>query len=237
MLKKIFFTTLLVLIFFKTSTFAEKIKVGVLHFPPFYQVDSDSEFKGYYIDILKKVFENAGMDYNISLYPSKRLYLNLAKGKVDVWMGTKGVDIYKNKTFVVEKKITDIYLRVYTTGNTPGIKTVQDLNNKRIITILGYNYGGFVKYLNNPKNNIRTDQSSTHELAFKKLRTGRADYLLDYKVPSETVLKKLDIPDLKWNDIKTVGIYIFVSKKAENAEEIYRNISKSVEELKENGEI
>ncbi|MGM0418235.1 MAG: substrate-binding periplasmic protein [Thermodesulfobacteriota bacterium] len=225
------------MIFIAPEAFAQKVKIGALHFPPFYEVDSQSEVSGHYIDLLKKIFDNAGLEYSISGYPPKRLYVNLAKGKVDVWMGTKGVEVYEGKTFVVEEKITDIFLRVFTTGKTQGIKKVQDLNNKRIITILGYNYGGFVKYLDNPENNIRTDQSSTHELAFKKLKAGRADYLLDYKYPSDAVLKDMDIPDLKWDDIKTIGIYIFVSKKAENAEEIFEKISKSVEQLKKSGDI
>ena len=43
------------------------------------------------------------------------------------------------------------------------------MRGKRIITIRGYSYGGFINYIQDPANNIVSDMSNTHELAFKKL--------------------------------------------------------------------
>lgn len=240
MQKKIFKFVLTVLAFFYCVhgvSFAEKVKIGALHFPPFYVVETKDDVSGYYIDTLKTIFEHAGLEYTFEGYPPKRLYIGVAEGLVDVWMGTRGVEIYEDKTFYIKEKIADIFLRCFRIGETPEIKTTEDLKGKKVITILGYNYGGLISYFNDPANNIKQDPTSSHELAFKKLKAGRAKYLLDYKLPSETVLKDFDIPDLKWNDLQAIGIYISISKKSERANEIYEKLTKSVSELKKQGKI
>lgn len=234
---KISLMTFILCLYLYGVSFAEKIKIGALHFPPFYVVNSKDDVSGIYIETLKIIFNNAGLEYNFEGYPPKRLYLAVADGLVDVWMGTRGVQIYEDKTLYVQEKIADIYLRCFSVGNTPEIKTTEGLKGNKIITILGYNYGGFISFLNDPANNIEQDPASTHELAFKKLKAGRAQYVLDYKLPSETVLKKSNIPGLKWNDLQTIGIYISISKKSERANEIYEKLTKSVAELKKTGKI
>jgi ABC-type amino acid transport substrate-binding protein len=240
MQKKIKNLSVTVFLFFLFCTqiySAEKIKIGALHFPPFYVVESKDSVSGYYIDVLKTIFENAGLEYQFEGYPPKRLYIGVAEGLVDVWMGTRGVAVYEDKTIFVEEKIADIFLRCFSIGDTPEIKTKEDLKGKKIITILGYNYGGFISYLNDPENKIEQDPASSHELAFKKLKAGRANYLLDYKLPSETIIKDMDIPGLKWNDLQTIGIYISISKKSERSNEIYEKLKKSVSDLKKQGRL
>jgi len=234
---KLSLTLLLVFFCVHGALSADKVKIGALHFPPFYVVETKDDVSGYYIDVLKTIFEHAGLEYTFEGYPPKRLYIGVAEGLVDVWMGTRGVEIYEDKTFYINEKIGDIFLRCFSIGDTPEIKTTENLKGNKIITILGYNYGGFISYLNDPENNIEQDPTSTHELAFKKLKAGRAKYLLDYKLPSEAVLKDLDIPGLKWNDLQSIGIYISISKKSERANEIYEKLTKSVAELKKQGKI
>jgi ABC-type amino acid transport substrate-binding protein len=234
---KIALSFFFIFFYFISFSYAQKIKIGALNFPPFYIVESKDNVKGYYIDVLKKIFENADLEYEFEGYPPKRLYLGLAEGLIDVWMGTRGVDTYEDKTIFVEEKIADIFLRCFWVENDYAIKTKDDLKNKKIITILGYNYGGFIKFLNDPENNIELDPSPGHEIAFKKLKAKRAKYLLDYRLPSESVLQNMEFKGLNRHDLETIGIYISISKKSERANEIYEKLKKSVRELKAKGEI
>ena len=212
-------------LFWSGNAPAQELEVGCLDFPPFYVVKADNPPEGPYIDFLKDVLNMVGEKYRIVGYPPARLYHNLAIGKTNIWMGTKGVAAYEGKVIVSPEKITDIHLRVYAIGNKPLPKSMEDLKGKTLIAIFGYNYGGVVKYLTDPANNITLDTASTHELALRKLFGGRADYLLDYKEPVEKTLKGMSpLPDLRYSELSKIELYFNISKSTPNAEALMQKM-------------
>jgi polar amino acid transport system substrate-binding protein len=96
------FLLLTLVVMFKTVTANDRVEVGVLHFPPFYQVNADDDIQGYIPDeILHPGLKLAGYeDYQISAYPAKRLYENVASGRVHIWCGNKDVPVYNGNVFV-----------------------------------------------------------------------------------------------------------------------------------------
>jgi len=241
-MKRVYFTILFIGMFFFVfglgRCFAKPLEVGMLHFPPYYEIKGTDQVEGIFVDFLKKVMDEADIEYTFKGYPPRRLYQNVASGKTDIWMGTTDVKAYEGKVEVSPERIVNIYLRAYSVGDTPVAKSPADLKGKSVITIHGYNYAGFIKFLKAPDNNIQINDTPTHKQALKMLQKGRADYLIDYKMPLENTLDKMSaIEDLKFGDLKEIGIYINVSKKTPNTSEVMDNIMDAYQTLQEKGEL
>lgn len=192
---------------------AREIKIGVFNFPPFYVVEEEKEPSGILIDYIQPIFERANLKYTIKGYPPKRLYNYLATGEADIFLGVKGVPELEGNVFYSNQKVIDIDLRIYSRQGVAPITTKEEMRGKRIITIRGYSYGGFIKYIQDPANNIISDMSNTHEIAFKKLEAQRADYVLDYSTPSEKALASINIPRIESHSISLLEVFFIVSKK------------------------
>lgn len=219
--------------------FSAPLEIGALNFPPYYNVENESVVTGgYYVDMLKMVFDKAGLEYVFRGYPAKRLYMNVASGTTQIWMGTLGVAEYEGKTIVSPKKISEINLAIYFKGSDGFVpKSLEDLKGKSVITIFGYNYGGDVRFLEDPRNEIKAEPAKTHEAAFRMLQVGRAPFVLDYTEPASEVLSRLNIQDIKKSDIKTLGMYIHISNKLPDAQAIMDRLMKAHGDLIAEGKI
>jgi hypothetical protein len=65
---------------------ADEIKVGFLHFPPFYIYNSQGnpEHSGTIINLIQNILDQAGYQYSFTNYPPARLYNNLASGRYNI---------------------------------------------------------------------------------------------------------------------------------------------------------
>ncbi|MBF0572704.1 MAG: transporter substrate-binding domain-containing protein [Desulfamplus sp.] len=217
--------------------YAQEFEVGLFNFPPFGVVEEGKEPSGILIDYIKPILKRANVTYSIKGYPPKRLYKYLADGETHIALGVKGVPELEGNVLYSNEKITDIDLRVYSRAETPPIKTKEDMIGKRIITIRGYSYGGFIKYIENPATKIVADMANGHELAFKKLQAQRADYVLDYSLPSEKALKSINIPGIQSYSISLLELFFIVSKKTPDAENLLRKLEQAFIELKKEGNV
>lgn len=236
---KIYFTIIPFFFFISPQNIgADPLEVGALHFPPFYFVKSTKNVDGIMIDIVTEILKRASIDYVIRGYPPKRLYQNIADGNTDIWIGNKEVAVYKGKIVHSDFPIALVELRVYTIGNKKLPSEKEELRGKNMITISGYSYGGMIKFLENPVNNISTDPAGSHKTALLKLKAGRADYLLDYKYPISKELETIiEVNDLRYSTLFKVPNYIMVSKKTPNAAEILDRMEKAYHQLKKEGVI
>jgi len=225
------------LILLATTSSAQEIKVDVFNFQPFYIAEEGQEPSGIFVDYLKVALERCNLSYVIKGYPPKRVYNNLAEGKSDIFLGVKGVPELEGNVLYSDQKITEIDLRIYARQDTPILKTKEELKGNKIITIRGYSYGGFIKYLEDPANSIKIDASNSHELAFKMLQGKRADYLLDYSAPAETTLKSVKIPGIQNHSISRLDVVVIVSKQAPDAESLLNRLEQAFVDLKKEGKI
>jgi len=218
-----------------SSIQAEPLRVGVLDFPPFYVVKSEFEVSGILSDIIRKTLDRAGVKYVMSGFPPKRLYLNLADGTTQLFMGIRGVPEYEGHVLYSNIKAEEIEVRLYTLKDKPLLRSLNDLKGKKVITQRGYGYGGMVTFLEDPANNITVDPTDGHDLLFKKLIRGRADYLLDYNQPAESVIKKDKITGLKYSIIKKLKVQFIISKQTPDAENLLKKIDAAYLALKKEG--
>lgn len=224
-----------IILIWSFPAFSEVLKIGVLNFPPYYFVSDENHVSGDFIKIIKKVFNETDLSYEFKTYPPKRLYHSLNQGKVDIWLGPDGDTVYRDHTIKVDAPVSKVTLRCFSMRKGMHDDAPDDLTNKKVIVVLGYNYGGFLKTLRKPENKVLLDESATRIMAFKKLKAGRADYLIDYDLPSKITLKDIEIKELKWTDIRDIGIYFHISMKTENLDEVSKKLKKSINYLKAQG--
>lgn len=215
------------------------LEVGLLDFPPYYVLGRNEEVKGgLFVDMLVKILDRAGLEYSFAGYPPKRLYSNVGKGITHIWMGTLGVEEYEGKTLVSPQIMAEINLHVFSMDKVaPLPKNLEELKGKSVITIFGYNYGGVIKFLEDPSNKIILEPAKTHESAFMMLQMGRAGFVLDYLEPAGEALSKLALPDLRHAPIKVLPLYIHVSKTLPDAQQIMDKIMKAHDDLKKEGKL
>lgn len=220
----LFFVCVPVFSFAENST--QVIEAGCLDFPPYYEINADTgDVEGIITDFMKQLFARAGIKYNMTMYPPARLYDNLAKGKTNIWLGPAGVATYANKVDVSSVVILKIHLRVYTVGDKPLPKSKAELNGMKLITVNGYKYAGFIRYLTDPANKITLDPSPSHKNVFKKLIMGRAEYALDYKLPSDKVLKSMQpTPDIRFSDMIVIPTYFNINKNTPDAKGLMKKL-------------
>lgn len=220
-----------VLVFFALSSQAIEIKAGSTNFPPFYVVNNDGTASGIYLDIMEKTLEHAGLAYRLDIYPTKRLYRNLGDGTTDLFLGIKGSPEYDNNVLYSKTAISQIQMRVYAVGNTPLPTTKEELNGHKIITMRGYGYGGLVAYFEDPNNNIKVTSTTQHRSSFLMLKNKRADYVINYKHPSETALATLKINNLKYTNFYDAKVYFIVSRGTPNAQVILDKLEQAYLEM------
>lgn len=220
---------------YQNSVFAETLRLGYIEFPPYTYTTETGEPAGILIDLAKKVYPEAGLDFTATSYPVRRLANYIGSGDLDIWMGLKTLPEFEGKTYIGKAEIAELVLLSYSRGSKPPILKKEDLSGKSVIIMRGYSYGGWINYIEDPANKVNFINANKHEAAFKMLLAGRADYLLDYKDPSEKALETVKIHDLSFNQISSFPCYFVVSQKLKDGQKIVDRLDKAYEKLKKSG--
>jgi polar amino acid transport system substrate-binding protein len=226
-----------VLVFSGTGMADDRIKLGYIEFPPYTSTSDSGVPEGILIDLAAKVFPKAGYDWYAVSYPVMRLADYLVNGELDVWMGLKTLPQFENRAYIGETIVAELILNSYTRGDKPLITTKEDLSGKTVIVMRGYSYGGWINYIAAPENNVGYIKTNKHTAAFNMLKAGRADYVLDYKDPSDMALKEVYIADLKVQRISSLPCFFIVSGKMPNGQEVLKRLEKAHSELQQAGEL
>lgn len=175
------------------------------------------------LDVAKELFERANLSWSSNTYPAKRLIHNLKNGKTNFSILVKASSLLESCIFSGDPIYTTT-LNVYYIGDKPPIITKEDLIGKRVVTIRGYSYGSLRKFLNEPKNNISIESTSTHLSAFGMLELGRVDYLLDYASAAQDIISQNAIADLKFTTINKLDIFLLLSKSYPDAHNLMKKL-------------
>ena len=206
--------------------FSEPLEVGALDLPPFFNVDESKVVSGFWYETIETLLTRAGIEHAFKVYPPKRYYANIGNGTIKIWAGPIGGMSNVHENFLVSPKpISEMNIEVFTMGPVDSLpKSVEGLKNSSVITLFGYNYGGLIGQLIDPALNIKVLTANTHEAAFKMLHTGRANFLIDYRVPAAHALNSLGYANVNKRDLKTIPVFIMVSKALPDAQVIMNKI-------------
>lgn len=211
---------------------AESVKVGYIEFPPYTYTANDGKPAGIFIELARTVFNRLGIDIESEIsYPTARLVRNMGNGDIDVWYGAMVPELEETAIYGKEP-IGRIEMNIYAVENLPVVNRVEDLKGKRVITILGYGYGGWGRYLRDVKNGVECYQTKSHEIALDFLKTGRVDYLLDYTCPVNNALKTITVPGLVKKRLKILSCYFSVSRKRPECVKLIQRIDSELKKMK-----
>ncbi|MDM8516347.1 transporter substrate-binding domain-containing protein [Desulfobacterales bacterium HSG16] len=227
----VFFAFTLMLCQTATSS-AYTVKLGYIEFPPLFSTDENGKSAGILIDLADKVLTRAGYQWQAESFPTKRMIQKLIDGEIHLWIGLSTIPAFENTTYIGKSKIMEISLRAYSLGKKPLIGKKEDLNGKSLLIMRGYSYGGLIKYIEDRANGVNYTKTDNHVAGFKMLQAGHADYFLDYRMPSETALKEVKIPDLTYSEISSFAVYFVVSQKAPDAKKLLEDLENAYKNMR-----
>lgn len=201
----------------------QKYEIGHLDFPPYYLMEKGKPAGGHFHDLLLETAGTAGLDVYTKAYPTKRLYSNIVKGKTNIFLGVKGASAYHSDVIYSKTRITTVEVRAFFIGDKTKINAPKEIVGKNLILIRGYSYGGFLAKMKGmaKKKMLKLNFADGHKNAFKMLKKGRGDYVLDYKRPAMNALKEMKpIKGISYSVAAQVPGYFIVSKKTPKAQEL-----------------
>jgi ABC-type amino acid transport substrate-binding protein len=176
------------------------------------------------------IFRKADIPWHGKSYPAGRMFENLRNGTSGFSILVKA-PVLQECCLVSKRPVASTELRVYGNAATTPVKSKDDVIGKRVITILGYSYGGLLGFIDDKKNGIVNNVAETHESAFAMLERGRADYVIDYTGPSTEVLAVRPNKNLKFGVLDRLDVYLVISKKRPDAAQLMTRLETIAETL------
>ncbi len=224
----IFFTILLVSYVIVHA--GEKLVMGVHIAPPVMEKNSSGEYFGSMVNIMKKVVQRADIDYSIKEYSTKKLYRNLGKGKVHLFVGIKNVSEYHDNVLYSDKIVDRLVVSILRKKNSPPVRNRDELKGKKVIINQGYSYAGMRKYVLDGKNNVKVYENKSNVNMLKMLDADRAPYCLFYERLSKKALKEYPMEDVVSDALRSIDFYIILSKNAPYRDKLIKIINEVAEE-------
>lgn len=219
----------------------QTIRMGYIEFTPVFYTDSNGVAQGLLVDLARQVIPEAGYTLQLESLPVKRMADSLIKGEIDLWAGLKTLEGFKDNTLAGDSILLQICLNVYSLGDPPEISKKEDLNEKMVLGLRGFSYGGWITHLKDPANKIDFIEVDSHKSALKVLernnKAGNKCYLLDYEQPVNKVLRTAPVDDLKKAPINCLDAYFVVSQKTPNAETVLNRLESTYKKLKKSGKV
>lgn len=212
---------------------ARPLRVGIMHFAPFLTFEN-GKVGGTVLKKLEQVLRELNIEYTVDGFPPKRLYRSIATGQVDMIMSSKDHPLYSHAIIHSKNPFLTVELNLFAhiEGTLP--QSEAEWANKEFILINGYGYGGLLPKLNalEKQGTVILHRNSRHLNAFRMIAARRADYLLDYTMPSRKAIKELGIGHILQRSILyQVGIYVILNRQVENAKQLLDDIEKTYHQI------
>jgi len=209
------------------------VRVGYIEFPPMFSTVNGKP-EGILLEIGRGIYQQLGLSYSETSFPVKRLFKNLNSGLTDVWYGIK-IDSLKEGSLIGTQPIYHIELRAYSLQPGVSVSKKEDLVGKKVILILGYSYSQWGSFIRNPDSGVTYVEVKSHKQALKMLKTGRFDYLLNYRYPVEQALEQQPLDNLFHRTLSKLPVFFYVSRKYPNAEQMLEQLDETFRQLARQG--
>ena len=207
-----------------TSTYAwdkaEPFEFGYIELPPFGYTNNNGEVSGYLADLSRLVFERMELPVYYRGLPATRLYHQISTGHTTMTMGPQGLHQLADTAYQSTEPAITLTLSLYHRSDTAPVTSLEELAGKRVVLMQGYSYGTLGKFFEQATNSNEVIRARTHTSAIKMLLHDRADYLLSYQVPVDTVIARQGLGGLRSEVIGTIPVHFFVSHEVPEGEEI-----------------
>lgn len=180
----------------------QELTVAYVEFPPLEYIDDAGQPAGEFVELTRKVAAEAGLDLKFIYLPISRTYFYLRNGMVDMWMGLTGIPALEG--YVLESDVSPIAatLSVWSMPDTPPVTRYESFQDRILILISGYTYGGLLYQLE-ALDNVSLTFAPNHLAALQMLERNRGHYLLDYQFPVRETLRQEPFGGLREQPVRT----------------------------------
>ena len=211
---------------------ANPVSWGFINFPPYNYLDERNRAVGSLVDEVKQVMKLADVNYDVRMFPNRRLYQQLNSGAVDFTVSI--TDILTNKEdFVISQfPVTQVKVNAFWVGDKAPISSIEDLRGKQVILISGYTYGTLRQQLEKQGNGIQIIANiEKHKQALEALMAGRGDYLINYSQPIELLNEANNWTHVKASTLNKYDMYYILSRRYPNAEVVMQKLEQAYAQL------
>lgn len=187
-------------------------------YPP-YEYQDNGKNLGMDVEILEAVAKSAGVEFKISFLPWKRALSEVQDGSSDAIFSILHNTERDAFLFYPDKPLFKGKTVIFANDNFKGeIKTVGDLNGKKVGFVSGNSYG---KEFDNASE-ILKDPSTNVEMSVKKLLNNRHDLLIATEEVGWFYLKKSKAKNVRVLPLAVMeeDYFIATSKKSPNGKEL-----------------
>lgn len=220
---------LLALCFFSPAFAAEgeTLRVAVAEFPPGFVSEPDGKVSGTAVLIVESILREAGYATDLHIFPVGRVHALLDEGDVDLSIATPFFDTDGSMIFS-EIPFGNIQVSLFFREGAPGVTSLADLDGKTVIVPFGQSTPLAMAQQAAPNSQIL--EPRTHENALHMLRSGRADYLLDWRDPIVTLLTERK-EHLRQLDLPPQHSYFVLSRHRNDAETVIQRLNLAMRKL------
>ncbi|WP_297797191.1 transporter substrate-binding domain-containing protein [uncultured Marinobacter sp.] len=178
------------------------LRIAYAEFPPIEYRDADGEAAGLFIELTRKVAEEAGYTPDFLYLPVGRIYLYMKTGEIDVWPGLTAIPSLREEVLESWVRPIPVQLSAWHVDGTPPLTHLDDLRGKTVIVISGYTYGGLLQKLQS-REDVHITEAPNHRAGVDMLKRQRGDYLLDYRQPVLDILNQPSDRVLRHSEVRT----------------------------------
>lgn len=232
--KSLFYYAFLIVFFLvgQFTGFCGEKKIKFATFPIPRMVENEKQ--GIFIELTRDIIERDNLDIEIVIFPPKRAWDLFHREKIDVIFPAFDVNFPKGSQKVTSIAFSSKPDYVFTRKGTPLLRTIKDLEGKRVGLTIGYPYAR--ELLDNSL--IDFDLAPTDEYNAKKLVVGRFDaFIVSLKSGLDT-FEKLGLLKQIQYDIKTpisTNQFYYACQNTEEGKKICSQISNALRKMKDDG--
>ncbi|EAR60961.1 substrate-binding periplasmic protein [Neptuniibacter caesariensis] len=188
------------------------------------QRDEKGKLKNPLVKFAEPLFKAAGIPWHPKDYPAKRMFANLRNGTSKFSMLVNAKSLLQDCCLVSKEPVAKVEINIFYREGSEPVASIEELRGKSVITIAGYSYAGYRKYIDDPDNGITNMSTQGHFSAFGMLQRGRAEYVLDYAYPAAEVLAENPISNIRFSTLKQTDVFLILHKDYPDAEKTMRKL-------------
>ncbi len=194
-------------------------------FPPFSYADPEGRPAGHLMTLFAEMTAITGDRFRPACVPARRLARWMLTGACTVAMVVRSLPGWRTGVLTSPTPIDRMVLRVYAIGHPPAVARATDLFGRRVIARLGFSYAGLRPLLSDAANGVEVvHEARTAVQGLRLLEAGRAELLLDYENNIDAVLARRPVAGLRSVVLKTVPIYLNISRQAPDPAGLMRRL-------------
>ncbi|XOZ32620.1 substrate-binding periplasmic protein [Halomonadaceae bacterium KBTZ08] len=202
------------------------LKGAYIEFPPLSYTTNQGTPAGRHLNAANRLARAAGYEIEWRGLPIDRIYLYLREGRLDLWLGSKGVPTLAEWTLEPAFSLPPVHLNAYHMRGTQPVSDITDLKGKHLILIRGYTYRERLEPATQAET-TQVDHASTHRAGLRMLKAGRGDYLLDFEAPVTQTLQEVSVPGITPSPLTQWGTTLVFSRKTRAVRAIVRDFEQT----------